>query len=148
MKSLVIDSSVAAKWFLPASADPFASQAVDIFHRFAAGQLNVIVPELFWAELGSVFWKAVRQSRCTKAAAEFALRSLKETRVRTVPSLVVVESAFDIAVRFERSMYDALYVALASVSRTTFVTADERLVNALAAHFPVRWLGAVDLSWR
>lgn len=145
MRSVVVDSSVAAKWFLPASGEPFTSEAVNLFERFTTGQLGLIVPDLFWAELGSVFWKAIRQSRYTKMAAESALRDLKDRRVRTVPSLVVLETAFDIAVLFERSVYDALYVALATVSQTTFVTADERLVNALGSRFPVRWLGAAHL---
>lgn len=142
MRLVVVDSSVAAKWFLPASGEPLTSEAVDLFERFTTGQLGLIVPDLFWAELGSVFWKAIRQSRYTKLAAESALRGLKDRRVRTVPSLLILDKAFDIAVLFERSVYDSLYVALATVSETAFVTADERLVNALAAHFPVRWLGA------
>jgi hypothetical protein len=31
---------------------------------------------------------------------------------------------------------------LAVQSKADLVTADERLANALAAHFPVKWLGA------
>jgi predicted nucleic acid-binding protein len=42
--------------------------------------------------------------------------------------------------------YDGLYVSLAVASKATLVTADERMANALAAHFPVRWLGAIDLA--
>ena len=33
--------------------------------------------------------------------------------------------------------------ALAVHSKAQLITADERLANSLAAHFPVRWLGAV-----
>ncbi|HEX4004229.1 MAG TPA: type II toxin-antitoxin system VapC family toxin [Candidatus Acidoferrales bacterium] len=145
MRSVVVDANVAAKWFLPASGEPLTSEAADLFERFSIGQLGMIVPDLFWAELGSVFWKAIRQSRYTKVAAESVLRDLKERRVRTVPSLAVLETAFDIAVLFDRSVYDALYVALASVAETIFVTADERLVNALGSRLPVRWLGAAHL---
>jgi predicted nucleic acid-binding protein len=35
-----------------------------------------------------------------------------------------------------------LYVALALSRKLVFVTADERLVNALGTFFPVKWLGA------
>jgi predicted nucleic acid-binding protein len=43
---------------------------------------------------------------------------------------------------FDRTVYDSLYVALAVHSKTQLITADERLANSLAAHFPVKWLGA------
>jgi predicted nucleic acid-binding protein len=32
---------------------------------------------------------------------------------------------------------------LAIQSKTELITADERLANALAAHLPVKWLGAL-----
>jgi predicted nucleic acid-binding protein len=48
-----------------------------------------------------------------------------------------------IATAFQRTVYDALYVALAVTSKAQFVTADERLANAMAAHLPVKWLGSI-----
>ena len=44
---------------------------------------------------------------------------------------------------YSRTVYDALYVALAMKSKSQLVTADEKLANALAAHLPVKWLGAI-----
>jgi len=50
--------------------------------------------------------------------------------------------AFQIATDHGRTVYDSLYVALAVQAKTHLITADERLANALAARFPVKWLGA------
>jgi predicted nucleic acid-binding protein len=47
-----------------------------------------------------------------------------------------------LAVTSRRTVYDSLYVALAMQSQSVLITADERLANALAARFPVKWLGA------
>ena len=47
------------------------------------------------------------------------------------------------AATFSRTVYDGVYVALAVHSNMPLVTADERLANALAARFPIRWLGAL-----
>jgi predicted nucleic acid-binding protein len=42
----------------------------------------------------------------------------------------------------DRTVYDSIYVALALQYKADLFTADERLANALAARFPVKWLGA------
>jgi predicted nucleic acid-binding protein len=60
-----------------------------------------------------------------------------------LPSYPLLRNAYTIATRFQCTVYDSIYVALAVVSGQPLVTADERLANALAAHFPVCWLGSV-----
>jgi len=47
------------------------------------------------------------------------------------------------AVLHGRSVYDSIYVVLAVEAEAQLVTADEKLANALAGHFPVKWLGAI-----
>jgi predicted nucleic acid-binding protein len=58
-------------------------------------------------------------------------------------SLPLLKDAFAISAASGRTVYDAMYVALAIVSNAPLVTADERLANALAARYPVRWLGSL-----
>jgi len=65
-----------------------------------------------------------------------------ERNFPTVPLRSLLEEAYAIASAFDRGVYDSLYVALALSASGEFVTADERLANALAAHLPVKWLGA------
>jgi predicted nucleic acid-binding protein len=61
--------------------------------------------------------------------------------IPTISSASLLSEALPIAFNFERSVYECLYVALAVQSETHLITADERLANALAARFPVKWLG-------
>jgi predicted nucleic acid-binding protein len=140
---VVVDASVAAKWMLPSSKEPLASEALTLLSRYVKGEIRFIVPDLFWAECGSILWKAVRQGRLTKYAAGTALESLRDRNFPAVSSWSLLDAAFEIASIFDRTVYDSLYVALAVNSNGEFVTADERLANALAARFPVKWLGAV-----
>ena len=143
MNTYVIDASVAAKWFLPASGETLTAEALDLLKRYAVGQVRFLVPDLFWAELGNVLWKAVRLKRLPQRSAEAALRATRDRNFPTVPSHSLLEAAFIIATTFDRTVYDALYVALALQSQSQLVTADERLANALAAHLPVKWLGSL-----
>ena len=71
------------------------------------------------------------------------MREVQQQGLITSSSQGLLEAAFDIAVRFNRTVYDSMYIALASRRGAQLVTADERLANAVAAHFPVKWLGAL-----
>lgn len=144
MKPVVIDASVAAKWFLPSANETLVEEAVALLKRYARGEVQFVVPDLFWAELGNVFWKAVRGRRWSQSDAETAVVSTLERKFPTVPATNLLRDAFDIAATFDRPVYDSLYVALAITSKTHFITADEKLANSLAAHLPVKWLGSLN----
>jgi predicted nucleic acid-binding protein len=146
VKTVVVDASVAAKWFLPPPGETLTTEAEELLQSYVAGELRLLVPDLFWAELANIFWKAVRQGRWTRAAAETAILMLLDRTIPTTPVLALLEDAFAIALTFDRSVYDCLYVSLAIVSKCELVTADERLANALAAHLPVKWLASFQMN--
>jgi predicted nucleic acid-binding protein len=139
----VIDASVAAKWFLPPSHETLTAEALRMLQSYAEGRLRLLAPDLFWPEFGNVLWKAVRQGRMSQESAEEAIQALEDRRILTAPSLPLLKDAFAISAASGRTVYDAMYVALAIVSNAPLVTADERLANALAARYPVRWLGSL-----
>lgn len=143
MTACVLDVSVAAKWFLPGPSETLAPEAVHLLEAYTTGRLRLLVPDLFWPEMGSVLSKAVRQRRISRATAEQAITDLEERRIPTAPTAPLLADAFAIAASHDRSVYDSVYVALAVITNMPLVTADERLANALAARFPIRWLGAL-----
>jgi predicted nucleic acid-binding protein len=140
--SYVLDASVAAAWFLPLAQEPFSESAIGLLEQYAAGRLRLLVPDLFWPEIGNIFRKAARQKRVTREAASEALNELADSKLPTFPSAGLLRDAFTIASEFGCTVYDATYVALAVVSSAPLVTADERMVNSLGSRLPVRWLGA------
>ena len=142
MRACVLDASVAVKWFLPPETEPLWPEALRVLDDYRCRRLDLIAPDLFWPELANVFRKAVRQRRLSPEGARRALTTLDETAIAPFPSRSLWKEAFDIATTFDRSVYDAVYVALAAARSIPLLTADERLANALAARFPIRWLGA------
>ena len=142
MKAFVLDASVAAKWMLPAKGELLRPEAYRLLDAYGAGDVSLVVPEIFWAECGNIVWKAVRQRRFSRADAELAILSMMRRNFPTVSSAKLLQDALSLALDFDRAVYDCLYVALAVQSKTQLITADERLANALAARFPVKWLGA------
>lgn len=143
MNRLVVDASVAAKWFPPLDQEPLASEALALLNRWVRGEVELVAPDLIWAEVANVLWKSVRQNRCSLSEAEAALAAMLEQNLPTVPAPSLIDRAFHIAVLYGRTAYDSLYVALAVANNSELVTADERLASALGGHLPVKWLGAV-----
>jgi predicted nucleic acid-binding protein len=143
VRNIVLDASVAAKWFVPSVDEPLAEEARTLLRRYAAGDIEFAVPDLFWAETGNILWKSVRMGRLPGKAATEALTTILQYGFPTVPGRDLAENALAISLSTGRAVYDAMYVALAVQREFTFITADERLVNALATHWPVKWLGVL-----
>ena len=146
MTVLVLDASVALKWVIPAANETLIAESVQLLKRYTDGEVDFIVPDIFWAEIANVLWKGARQHQWPQATAEAAASAIRDRALTTVSSRSLLADALKIAFAHDRSVYDCLYVALAIQSKTQMVTADERLANALAAHLPVKWLGAFSLE--
>lgn len=143
MNLAVLDASVAAKWLVWAG-EPLEAEALSLLELRNHGQLEFVVPDLFWLEIGSILCKAVQHGRCSRETAQHSIPALRGYDLTTEPSEPLLESAFAIARQYNRSFYDSIYVALAVSRRANLITADERLANATAAYLPVKWLGALQ----
>ncbi len=143
MKVFVVDASVAAKWVLAGTEEPFRDEALLLLKQWLDSKIHLLVPDFFWVELTNVLWKAVRRGRCTNETAVAALAALLDYPIPTIPSLNLLKPALQKGILHDRSVYDSIYLILALEAEAQLVTADEKLANALAGHFPIKWLGAI-----
>jgi predicted nucleic acid-binding protein len=136
MRGAVIDASVVAAGLL---AEEHADRAMKILAR---GELQA--PDLIVPEFSSALWKRVVRGEFALEEAVGLLDSFSRIPLRTVPSIDLARVALEAAVRTGRTVYDSMYVSLAIRSGAAMVTADKRLVNALAGGPYARrviWLG-------
>jgi predicted nucleic acid-binding protein len=120
----VVDASVAAKWLVP---EPLTEAALRLRDR---GH-TLFCPDLLYLEVGNVLWKKVRSEELGEETARPMLRALFEAPLRPEPSAAILPAAWEISVRYGRSVYDALYLALSVALDAPLVTADRRLLRAL-----------------
>src|ERR1700684_2750500 len=109
----VTNASVAAKWFLPPNDEPLVPEALALLQGYNNAQHQFLVPDLFWAEFGHVLCKALRRGRCSRTSAETSVAELRGQNLITVSSESLLPEALNIALTFERSMYDSVCVAFA-----------------------------------
>lgn len=122
---IVIDASVAVKWFLP---DPLSELAESLLH----GQAVRIAPEHILAEVGQVLVFAERAKKISHADVREAVAALSEL-VQLRPTRELIGQAIDVAAEIGCTTYDTLYVATAEQCDAALVTVDLKLGRQLAA---------------
>ncbi len=125
MSVYVVDASVAVKWMFPEPLAAEASRLQSPAHRLHA-------PAFIEVELANVLWKKLRQELLTRAEADAFIAQLPNLPLARHADSVLVPSAFDLADRTGRSVYDSMYLALAIQMAGQMVTADDRLFNSLS----------------
>jgi len=133
MSDTVVDSSVVAKWILP-EAD--SAQAQRLITDVAGAGERLIVLDLVFPEVANAIWKRHRNRLITVAEAEAFLAALGRAPVHVEGAIRLLDAAFKIAVRYDRAVYDALFVALAHDLGLIGVTADEPLYNVVRTDYP------------
>jgi len=137
---LVVDSNVVAKWFFP---EELQQQALALQSDWMAGIVDLVAPDLILTEVSSITWKKHRLNLITPAEAIATIEDLLLLSIPTVESQTVLRQAYSLASRFDRTVYDALYLALAAFMPAKLVTADLRLYNAVSSQLEfVQYLGA------
>jgi predicted nucleic acid-binding protein len=122
---LVVDASVAVKWYVPEIGSTQASMLLQSAARLVA-------PDLLIAEFGNILWKKVRRDELTAEEAHDIVDAFVTVPPVVIrPSTSLLRGALEIANGLQRPVYDALYLALAVAENCTLVTADDALVRAI-----------------
>lgn len=129
MTTYVVDASVAMKWFVP---EEFTDAALN----FLKDGHELLAPDLLWPEFGNILWKKVRRSELDGDEARQVMYLCHQVPFEVVDSKSLVDSALEIAMGLDRTVYDSVYLALAAYRNCVMLTADLRLCNSLQ-HSPM-----------
>jgi predicted nucleic acid-binding protein len=126
----VLDASAALKFVFE---KPQAGPAHSLFSLLTAeGQAEFFVPDLFYAECTNVLATMARLKGYRPQQARADSAHLQALEFRVVPTFTLATEALAIALAHHISSYDACYVALAARVQAPLITADEKLVRAMA----------------
>ena len=143
MKSteVCVDASLAIKVVVPEAG---SDKADALFDQWAGEEIQLIAPVFFEVETDSILrQKASLRRELTADQAQRAFVSLRELPIKTKHSAEQRERAWEIAREFQfPTVYDAIYLALAELSKCDFWTADEKLFKQVGDKLTfVQWLG-------
>lgn len=127
---LVLDASVAVKWYIP---EDHAAEA----RRFMAPHFAIHVPSFFAAECGNTLWKKSGQRReLDRGRGREIFDEILAYPKRIHDAEALTALAYDLAHDVgdvKLAIYDFIYLALAVALDRRLVTADRVFYNALGA---------------
>jgi predicted nucleic acid-binding protein len=121
--TLVVDASIAAKWFVEEDGREQALHILDVADRQA--------PDLIVAEIANVIWKKAVRGQVSEAQARFIGAALPRYFEALHSAGALVESAIAIGLALRHPIHDCLYLACARRLGARLVTADQRLLTAI-----------------
>ena len=121
---VVVDASVAVKWFVPEVHAPAA-------RRLLSGELTLLAPDLIWAEVANALWRKWREGESAVEIVQGILADFRRFPLHIHAGESLYEVTCPVAVATGRTFYDSLYLALAISTGSPLVTADQRFYNVL-----------------
>ncbi len=123
-RAIVVDASVAIKWFL---SEIHSDEARLILRS----KWEVWAPDLIWVEFASTLRKKIRLKEVNVQEAEGILKDFMRFPLQTYSSKFLLNSAWQLTHVSGATIYDSLYLALANSRRCFLVTADKKFYESI-----------------
>lgn len=132
---LVIDASVAIKWFVE---EELNEEAIALTER----GYELVAPDLIFAEVANVLRRRVRLGHVVEKQAAISVANLGRAFARMVRSPELIDEAFEKSAILDHSIYDVMYLICAlRQADGILVTADKKFeAKVVASGFGARVL--------
>ena len=140
VERIVIDASAALKWVL--RDEEATAEADALLKDLVAGKIELLVSTLFDYEISNALKVAVLKQRISEVDVLTAITKYQQLNAARHEFIPIQIAAFRLACQYQRSAYDAAYLALAQANNAQFYTGDKRLFNAVSKALTwVKWIG-------
>jgi len=123
---IVVDASVAVKWFLAEEGTPQANALLN-------GKEKLLAPELIDIEVTAGITRRFRTGELAEEAVREGLRDwaymLSEGLMTLVPHKDEFQAAIDLTFKLKHPFQDCLYLALAERLNAPLITADPKFIE-------------------
>jgi predicted nucleic acid-binding protein len=120
--TLIVDASIAAKWFFEEEGSARALQLRE--------EPDLTAPDFILLEVHHAMWKRMARLETEKVAVQRVQSALRIAISRLAPSEALAEAAGKLSLGQNLAIYDCLYLALAAETEGRLVTADQRQFSA------------------
>ena len=130
--TIILDSSVIAKWFFP---EEDSDIALGIKERFASGKLSITIPVLLYYEINNILRTGAKFARINSNDILKTYQSFLNLNFIAYSTADLLVKTLEIALKYDISSYDASYIALAEHLQIPFLTADQKLINKVTSKY-------------
>jgi len=142
VKRAVLDASVILKWYL--LDETYGQIALDLLHRFITKELNILSPSLLEYEVINGLIIAQKRGRIKEEKILMAIEGFFDLQIDLRDLSHFYQRSLKYCRVYNRSLYDASYLALAETEGISLITADENLHNTVKKDLKwVKWIGEV-----
>jgi len=142
LKQVVIDASVALKWFL--ADEENGQKAMSLLSDYVSNELDMLAPSLLQYEVMNGLIIAQKRGRLTEEKILTAIEGFVNLGMKLMDLSFVYPKVLHYCRVYKRSAYDAGYLAVADEAGINLITGDEALYNVVKNDLKwVKWLGDV-----
>ena len=142
MKRLVIDASVALKWFL--RDEKYGDRALGLLERFVRGEVDLVAPSLMVYEVINGLVIAQRKGRIAEGKVLSSISGFLNLGITFVDVAGLEARVLHFCRVYDRSAYDASYLAVAENEGAVMITSDAGLYKAVKKDLKwIKWIGDV-----
>lgn len=123
MNTYLLDASVILKWFI--EDEKLIKQALKLRQSFLDGKIDLILFKLSYLEVVNIL-SCKKQITAVQIKNIISALDLLNVSVQEI-DLPTLKRAVDFSKKYQLSVYDAAYIALAEKFKVKFITCDEKM---------------------
>ncbi|MGB9741418.1 MAG: type II toxin-antitoxin system VapC family toxin [Candidatus Bathyarchaeia archaeon] len=126
LEKVVLDASVIAKWYLK---EKYSEQALKLRDNYISGHITIAAPTLLEYEVLNAlkYSGTYSEQELTQIAYSLNKYGFEYWKLDRIKDEII-----KIACKYDITIYDASYLALATLLKAPFYTADEELLSKIA----------------